>query len=80
MSGALCHTQPMERRKDLLTATYVDLAVNVAGVFGLEAGMRVLQHKTPLLVVHRVLIGSGPRRCGAASAMPEPSSSDERHT
>jgi len=64
----------MEQRTDLLTATYVDLAVNIAGVFGLDAGMRVLQHNTPLLVVHRVLIEDGPRRRSAASTKPKPSS------
>jgi len=52
----------MEQRTDRLTATYVDLAVNVAIAFGVEAGVRVLQHKTPLLVVQRVLIDGGPRR------------------
>jgi hypothetical protein len=61
----------MEKRIDRLTATYVDLAVNVAITFGLEAGMRVLQHKTPLLVVQRVLIEDGPRR-GAPSVTLEP--------
>jgi hypothetical protein len=57
----------MEKRTDRLTAAYVDLAVNVARVFGLEAGMRVLQQNTPLPVVQRVLIDVGPRR-GATSA------------
>jgi hypothetical protein len=52
----------MEKRIDRLTAVYVDLAVNVATSFGLEAGMRVLQHNTPLLVVQRVLIENGARR------------------
>lgn len=52
----------MEQRTDRLTAVYVDLAVNIAGVFGLDAGMRVLQHNTPLTVVHRVLIEGRPRR------------------
>jgi hypothetical protein len=67
--GVSCHTQPMEQRTDRLTATYVDLAVNVSITFGLEAGMRVLQHKAPLLVVQRVLIEGGPRRgpCSATS-------------
>lgn len=58
----------MEKRTDRLTATYVDLAVNVAAVFGLEAGMRVLQNNTSLLVVHRVLVVNGPRR-GAHSVL-----------
>lgn len=64
----------MEKRTDYLTATYVDLAANVAAIFGLEAGMRVLHQKTPLHVVQRVLGEGGPRRCGAASNTPEPSS------
>jgi hypothetical protein len=63
----------MENRIDRLTAVYVDLAVNVSTSFGIEAGMRVLQAKTPLTVVQRVLIESGPRR-GFTSARPEPSS------
>jgi len=79
MSGAACHTQPMEQRTDRLTATYVDLAVNVAIAFGLEAGMRVLQHKTPLTVVQRVLIEGGLRR-GAASATPGSSSYRDQNT
>jgi hypothetical protein len=61
----------MEQRLDHLTATYVDLAVNVAAVFGLETGLRVLRHTTPLHVVQRVLSEGGPRRPGAASAKPE---------
>ena len=69
----------MEKRTDRLTATYVDLAVNVARVFGLEAGMRVLQHKTPLPVVQRVLIEAGPRR-GAPSGTPEPFSPEQLRT
>jgi len=52
----------MEKRIDRLTAVYVDLAINVATSFGLEAGMRVLQHNTPLLVVQRVLIEGRARR------------------
>jgi len=56
----------MEKRTDYLTATYVDLAVNVAAVFGLDVGLRVLQSTTPLHVVQRVLSDEGPRRRGAA--------------
>ena len=66
----------MEQRTDRLTALYVDLAVNVATAFGLDAGVRVLhQQKTAIAVVQRVLIDGGPRR-GATSATPEPSSHD----
>jgi hypothetical protein len=56
----------MEKRTDHLTATYVDLAANVAAVFGLDVGLRVLQPTTPLHVVQRVLSDGGPRRSGAA--------------
>jgi hypothetical protein len=58
----------MEKRTDRLTAIYVDLAVNVAAVFGMEAGMRVLQNNTPLLVVHRVVFKGGPRRGASPGA------------
>jgi hypothetical protein len=67
----------MEKRTDYLTATYVDLAVNVAAVFGLEVGLRVLQPTTPIHVVLRVLSEGGPRRCGAALIEPEPSLNGE---
>jgi hypothetical protein len=59
----------MEKRTDRLTAIYVDMAVNVAAVFGMEAGMPVLQHNTPLLVVHRVLVQVGPRRGASPEAL-----------
>jgi len=61
----------MEKRTDYLTATYVDLAVNVAAVFGLDVGLRVLQPTTPLHVVQRVLSDAGPRRRGAAPIKPD---------
>jgi hypothetical protein len=61
----------MEKRTDHFTATYVDLAVNVAAVFGIEVGPRVLQQTTPLHVVQRVLGDGGPRRPGAASTKPD---------
>jgi hypothetical protein len=61
----------MEKRIDHLTATYVDLAANVAAVFGLEVGLRVLQNTTPLHVVQRVLGDGGPRRRGAAPIKPD---------
>jgi len=70
----------MDQRIDHLTATYVDLAANVAAIFGVEAGLRVLQQNTPLHVVQRVLGEGGPRRCGAASAKPEPSSPNDQPT
>lgn len=74
-----CNHLNMEKRTDRLMAAYVDLAFNVAVSFGLEAGMRVLQHKTPLLVIQRVLIEVGPRR-GAPSVTPEPFSTDQSRT
>ena len=53
----------MERRTDRLTAAYVDLAINVATSFGLDAGLRVLhQQRTLPAVVQRVLIKGGPLR------------------
>lgn len=61
----------MEKRTDHLTATYVDLAVNVTAVFGLEVGLRVLQKTTPLQVVRRVLSDGGPRRRGAVPIKPD---------
>jgi len=64
----------MEQRTDRLTAAYVDLAVNIAISFGLDAGLRVLRdQKTPSAVVQRVLVEGGPRR-GFTWARPEPSS------
>jgi len=61
----------MENRTDHLTATYVDLAVNVAAVFGVKVGLRVLQKTTPLHVLQRVLSDGGPRRRGAAPIEPD---------
>jgi len=49
----------MEKRTDHLTATYIDLAANVAAMFGTGAGMRLLQAKTLLPVVQRVLVRGG---------------------
>lgn len=53
----------MDRRTDRLAAVQVDLAVNVATVFGLGAGVRVLHAEgiSPA-VVQRVIIDGGPRR------------------
>jgi len=64
----------MDKRTDRLTALQVDLAVNIAGVYGMAAGVLSLhQCGTPLQVIQRVLIQGGPRR-GSNSATPEPSS------
>lgn len=53
----------MDKRTDRLTATYVDLAVNVCTAFGLSAAIRVLQNEgVSPAVIQRVLINSGPRR------------------
>lgn len=53
----------MDKRTDRLTAVHVDLAVNVKTVYGLSAGVRVLQEYgvTPS-IVQRVLINGDPRR------------------
>lgn len=63
----------MDKRTDRLTATYVDLAVNVVTAYGLDAGIRVMhQQAVPTSVIQRVLIEGGPRR-GFTSAKPEQS-------
>lgn len=69
----------MDQRTDRLTAVQVDLAVNIAAVYGMAAGVLSL-HQTgaPLSVIQRVLIQGGPRR-GSTSATPEQSSHDESH-
>jgi len=59
-------------------AVQVDLAVNIAAVFGMAAGVVSLHEcGAPLAVIQRVLIQGGPRR-GSTSATPEPSSNDEQ--
>lgn len=64
----------MDQRTDRLTALQVDLAVNIAAVFGLAAGVLSLhQIGAPLPVIQRVLIQGGPRR-GSSSSTPESSS------
>jgi hypothetical protein len=69
----------MKQRTDRITAVYVDLAVNVAITFGLDAGVRVLQMQhAPQLVIQRVLINSGPRR-GSILATPGPSTHSKPH-
>lgn len=69
----------MDKRTDRLTAVQVDLAVNIAGVYGMAAGVLSLhQCGTPLPVIQRVLIQSGPRR-GSTSALPAASSPDDTH-
>jgi hypothetical protein len=60
-----------KKRTDHLTATYADLSVNVAAVFRLEVGLRVLQQTTPSHVVPRVLSDGGPRRPGDALTKPD---------
>jgi len=53
----------MEKRTNRLAAVQVDLAVNVAAVFGMGAGVRVLHAEgiSPT-IVQRVIIDGGPRR------------------
>lgn len=69
----------MDQRTDRLTAVQVDLAVNIAAVYGMAAGVLSL-HQTgaPLSVIQRVLIKGGPRR-GSTSATPELPLHDEQH-
>lgn len=59
----------MDKRTDRLTAVQVDLAVNIAAVFGPAAGVMSLlgQGISPQLV-QRVLIEDGPRRGAASTA------------
>lgn len=53
----------MDRRTDRLAAVQVDLAVNIALVFGAAAGaMSLLGQGVPVSVLQRVLIEGGPRR------------------
>lgn len=67
----------MDKRSDRLTATYVDLAVNVRTAFGLSAAIRVLQNEgVAPVVIQRVLINSGPRR-GCIPVKSEPSTHDK---
>ncbi|QYG01897.1 hypothetical protein [Massilia sp. NP310] len=69
----------MDQRTDRLMAVYVDLAVNIAGVYGMATAVRSLHEcgASPA-VVQRVVIDGGPRR-GTTSARPEPSSRAEPH-
>jgi len=73
----------MDRRTDRLTALHVDLAANIAAVFGMYPAVCHLHEKhVPLSVVSRVILELGPRRGNRAltewqrptSARPEPSS------
>ena len=62
----------MDQRTDRLMAVQVDLAVNIAAVFGMAAGVMSLHEcGTPLPVIQRVLIQDGPRR-----GMKSPASAD----
>jgi len=67
----------MDRRKNRLAAVQVDLAVNVAAVFGMGAGVRVLHAEgIAPAVVQRVIIEGGPRRGDGPGAAP-PAAPDE---
>lgn len=62
----------MEKRTDRLMAVQVDLAVNIAAVYGMAAGVVSLHEcGVPLPVIQRLLIQGGPRR-GSTSAVPDP--------
>ena len=70
----------MNKRTDRLTATHVDLAVNVAAAFNLAAGVRALHEQgVSPAIVQRVLIDGGTQR-GTTSARPEPFSHDAPRT
>lgn len=67
----------MDKRTDRLTAVQVDLAANIAAVYGMAAGVVSLHEcGAPPPVIQRVLIQGGPRR-GFTLASPEPSPHDE---
>lgn len=60
----------MDQRTDRLMAVQIDLAANIAAVFGLSAGVRSAHEAgVPLKVIQRVLIECGPRR-GASAVLP----------
>jgi len=53
----------MDARTDRLTAVYVDLAANIADVFGMFAGVSYLHERcVDLSIVGRVILEIGPRR------------------
>lgn len=53
----------MDARTDRLTAVYVDLAANIADVFGTYPGVCYLHERgVDLAVVRRVILELGPRR------------------
>ena len=53
----------MNKRTDRLTATHIDLAVNLAASHGIAAGARVLhEQRIPLDVARRVLLRPWLRR------------------
>lgn len=69
----------MDQRTDRLTAVQVDLAINIAAVYGMAAGVVTLHESgVSLQVIQRVLIQNGPRR-GATSMAPETSGGETRN-
>jgi hypothetical protein len=59
----------MDLRTDRLTAVYVDLAANIADVFGMYAGVCYLHERNVCLdVVRRVILEIGPRRGDGSGA------------
>lgn len=59
----------MDARTDRLTAVYVDLAANIADVFGMYPAVCYLHERNvSLCIVRRVILELGPRR-GDASGM-----------
>lgn len=65
-----CDTCRMDQRNDRIMAVQVDLAVNIAAVFGTAAGVISLRESgVPPVVIQRVLIECGPRR-GSLAILP----------
>ena len=61
----------MDKRIERLAAVHVDLAVNIAGVFGTAAGvMSLLGQGIHPSVLQRVFIEGGPRRGAPPLAVP----------
>lgn len=59
----------MDARIDRLAAVYVDLAANIADVFGMYPGVCYLHERNvDLSIVRRVILELGPRRGDGSSA------------
>lgn len=68
----------MDARTDRLTAVYVDLAANIADVFGMYPAVCYLHERNvSLSIVRRVVLELGPRRGDGSGA---PSTRSQRLT